>query len=53
MPAVAVHDVLDYLCATALRQPVYFLWRPRLPDVKDDMVLDPKTFLNPSQGGLS
>jgi predicted nucleic acid-binding protein len=81
LPEAAVHDVLDYLCATAIRQPVHFLWRPRLPDVKDDMVLeaavngqcacivtwnvrdfavasefglqvlDPKTFLNPSQGG--
>jgi len=81
LPEAAVHDVLDYLCATAIRQPVHFLWRPRLPDVKDDMVLeaavngqcacivtwnvrdfvvasefglqvlDPKTFLNPLQGG--
>ncbi|MBK6745374.1 putative toxin-antitoxin system toxin component, PIN family [Ottowia sp.] len=38
--ASAVHDVLDYLCATALRQPVHFLWRPRLADVRDDMVLE-------------
>lgn len=36
----AVGDVLDYLCATAIRQPVHFLWRPRLADVKDDMVLE-------------
>ncbi|MFT4195033.1 putative toxin-antitoxin system toxin component, PIN family [Ottowia sp.] len=36
----AVHDVLDYLCATAVRQPVHFLWRPQLADVKDDMVLE-------------
>jgi putative PIN family toxin of toxin-antitoxin system len=35
-----VHDVLDYLCATAIRQDVHFLWRPRLPDPKDDMVLE-------------
>jgi predicted nucleic acid-binding protein len=38
--APAVGDVLDYLCATAIRQSVHFLWRPRLPDVKDDMVLE-------------
>lgn len=38
--AAAVHDILDYLCATAIRQTVHFLWRPRLPDVKDDMVLE-------------
>jgi putative PIN family toxin of toxin-antitoxin system len=36
----AVDDVLDYLCATAVLQPVHFLWRPRLPDPKDDMVLE-------------
>ena len=36
----AVHDVLDYVCATAVRQSVHFLWRPRLADVKDDMVLE-------------
>ena len=36
----AVHDVLDYVCATAVRQSVHFLWRPRLSDVKDDMVLE-------------
>lgn len=35
-----VQDVLDYLCATAIRQDVHFLWRPRLPDPKDDMVLE-------------
>lgn len=36
----AVQDVLDYLCACAVRQNVHFLWRPRLSDVKDDMVLE-------------
>ncbi|HRK37454.1 MAG TPA: putative toxin-antitoxin system toxin component, PIN family [Burkholderiaceae bacterium] len=40
LPVQAVSDVLDFLCATALRQPVHFLWRPRLTDVKDDMVLE-------------
>ena len=38
--AAAVHDVLDYLCVTAQLQPVHFLWRPQLPDAKDDMVLE-------------
>ena len=38
--AEVVHDVLDYLCATAIRQDVHFLWRPRLPDPMDDMVLE-------------
>lgn len=38
--ASAVGHVLDYLCATGLRRQVHFLWRPRLHDVKDDMVLE-------------
>ena len=32
--------VLDNLCALADFQAVYFLWRPCLPDAKDDMVLE-------------
>ncbi len=36
----AVHDVIDYLCATGVRQDIHFLWRPKLPDTKDDMVLE-------------
>lgn len=40
IPTDAVNDVLDYLCATAIRQSVHFLWRPQLQDMKDDMVLE-------------
>ena len=36
----AVNAILDYLCTTAVRQSVHFLWRPRLADVNDDMVLE-------------
>lgn len=36
----AVHDLLDYACASAIRQKVHFLWRPKLTDVRDDMVLE-------------
>ena len=36
----AVQAVVDYLCATGIAQPVHFLWRPLLPDPKDDMVLE-------------
>ena len=36
----AVDDVLDYVCASGLKQPVHFLWRPKLADVRDDMVLE-------------
>lgn len=32
-------DILDYLCSVAIHRPVFFLWRPTLPDPKDDMVL--------------
>jgi putative PIN family toxin of toxin-antitoxin system len=35
-----VDDVLDYLCSTAERQRIYFLWRPMLPDPSDDLVLE-------------
>ncbi|MFZ5477351.1 MAG: PIN domain-containing protein [Myxococcota bacterium] len=35
-----VGDILDYLCSVAIRRPVFFLWRPTLPDPKDDMVLE-------------
>jgi len=35
-----VDAVLDQLCALADFQTVYFLWRPCLPDAKDDMVLE-------------
>jgi putative PIN family toxin of toxin-antitoxin system len=35
-----IRAVLDYLCAVAHQQPVFFLWRPWLPDPKDDMVLE-------------
>ena len=36
----AVEVVLDNLCKHADFQPIYFLWRPCLPDAKDDMVLE-------------
>ena len=36
----AVDDVLDYLCASGLRHKVHFLWRPKLTDARDDMVLE-------------
>ena len=33
-------DILDYLCSVAIHRPIFFLWRPSLPDPKDDMVLE-------------
>ena len=35
-----VDDILDYVCSVANRRKVYYLWRPFLPDPKDDMVLE-------------
>ena len=35
-----ITDLLDYLCAVARRQKVFFLWRPYLRDPKDDLVLE-------------
>lgn len=32
--------VLDNLCAFSRFQKIYFLWRPYLPDAKDDLVLE-------------
>jgi len=35
-----VLSVLRFLCSVAHRQKIFFLWRPGLPDPKDDMVLE-------------
>jgi hypothetical protein len=49
----AVDDVLDYFCKVAHLQQIFYLWRPFLPDPKDDMVLELavaaccETFLEP------
>ena len=36
----AIDDVLDFVCASAIRQDIYFLWRPVLRDPRDDFVLE-------------
>lgn len=35
-----VDAVVDFLCAHGRHQPIYFVWRPALPDPKDDMLLE-------------
>lgn len=35
-----IGDLMDYLCAVANRQRIYFLWRPCLRDPGDDLVLE-------------
>jgi putative PIN family toxin of toxin-antitoxin system len=36
----AIERILDYLCSTAHRQRIHFLWRPFLRGPADDMVLE-------------
>jgi putative PIN family toxin of toxin-antitoxin system len=36
----AVEDLLDFHCTVATCHPIFFLWRPFLPDPGDDMVLE-------------
>lgn len=35
-----IRNFLRYLCSIAHRQRVFFLWRPRVKDPNDDMVLE-------------
>jgi len=35
-----IEKALDYLCMKSEHQKIYFLWRPRLPDPKDDHLLE-------------
>jgi len=35
-----VGDFLDYICRISNKRKIYFLWRPYLRDLKDDMVLE-------------
>ena len=35
-----VRDFIDYICEVAIRQEVFFLWRPFLRDPGDDLVLE-------------
>ena len=35
-----IEKVLDYYCMQSEHQKIYFLWRPRLPDPKDDHLLE-------------
>ncbi len=35
-----LENILDYICAVAARQNIYYLWRPFLRDAQDDMLLE-------------
>jgi len=34
------NDIIDRICYLAMKQEIYFLWRPFLRDPKDDLVLE-------------
>lgn len=36
----AIEDFIEFHCSVATRHRIFFLWRPHLPDPKDDMVLE-------------
>lgn len=38
--AADVQDLIDFHCSVAVHHQIFFLWRPYLPDPKDDMVLE-------------
>jgi predicted nucleic acid-binding protein len=40
LSAQEVESILDYFCLQSEHQEVYFLWRPHLPDPKDDHLLE-------------
>ena len=35
-----IDDVLDYVCSIAEPHAIFYLWRPFLPDPRDDLVLE-------------
>jgi putative PIN family toxin of toxin-antitoxin system len=35
-----MRDIIDYMCKVAIRQEIFFLWRPLLRDPGDDLVLE-------------
>lgn len=35
-----IEEILDFLCLISEHQKIYFLWRPQLPDAKDDHLLE-------------
>lgn len=37
---MGVDAVLDYFCKVAHLQRIFYLWRPLLPDPKDDLLLE-------------
>lgn len=40
LSAGEVDDILDFICAEANLREIFYLWRPVLPDPKDDFILE-------------
>lgn len=40
IPSTSIEAIIGRIAQIAHKQPIYFLWRPILPDPKDDMVLE-------------
>ncbi len=40
LPREAIDSILGRLAMVAHKQPIFYLWRPLVPDPKDDMVLE-------------
>ncbi|MEH1827469.1 MAG: PIN domain-containing protein [Nostoc sp.] len=38
--ALDVEEFIEFHCSVATQHQIFFLWRPYLPDPKDDMVLE-------------
>lgn len=37
---VDIESLIEFYCSVATRHQIFFLWRPFLPDPKDDMILE-------------
>lgn len=35
-----INDILNYICAVSKKVKIYYLWRPKLKDPKDELVLE-------------
>jgi len=40
LSSAELDDILDFICAQANLREIFYLWRPTLPDPKDDFILE-------------
>ncbi len=40
LSAAEIDDILDFICVEANLREIFYLWRPILPDPKDDFILE-------------